>query len=71
VASWRSAMGWLAGARMAGPAAALAAAVVIGAMTVFGHPTATRALAITGTLVVVLMVIRLAWFTTRAVTVTA
>ncbi len=71
VASWRSAMGWLAGARMAGPTAALAAAVVVAGLTIFGQPTATRALAITGTLVVVLMVIRLAWFTTRAVTVTA
>jgi diguanylate cyclase (GGDEF)-like protein/PAS domain S-box-containing protein len=71
VDSWRSAMAWLAGARMAGPAAALAAAVVIASLTLFGHPVALRALAVTGTLVVVLMVIRLAWFTTRAVTVTA
>ena len=71
VVSWRSAMGWLAGARMAGPAAALAAAVVVSALVLFGHPHGLRALAVTGALVVVLMVIRLAWFTSRAVTVTA
>jgi diguanylate cyclase (GGDEF)-like protein/PAS domain S-box-containing protein len=69
--SWRSAMAWLAGARMAGPAAALAAALVIAALTVFSHPAITRAVTVTGALVVVLMVIRLAWFTSRAVTVTA
>jgi len=69
--SWRLAIAWLAGARMAGPAAALAAAVVVAALAVFSHPATMQAVAVTGAIVVVLLVIRLAWFTTRAVTVTA
>jgi diguanylate cyclase (GGDEF)-like protein/PAS domain S-box-containing protein len=71
VGSLRRAMAWLAGARMAGPAAALSAAVIIAVLSMISHPVDIRAVAVTGASVVVLLVIRLAWFTTRAVTVTA
>ncbi|HUD36778.1 MAG TPA: bifunctional diguanylate cyclase/phosphodiesterase [Streptosporangiaceae bacterium] len=64
-------LAWSAYIRLAGPVAAFVAALLTAAFALFGHVAAMRAVAVTGLVVVTLLVIRLAWFTSQAVTVTA
>ena len=62
---------WSAEARMAAPATAAAAALLIAGVAVFGHPVATSAVAVTAAIGVMLLVIRLGLFARRAIAVTA
>ena len=62
---------WSDQSRMAAPAAAAVAALVIAGVAVFGHPAATSAVAVTAAIGVILLVIRLGWFARRAGAVTA
>ncbi len=64
-ASWSAAVG------TAGPVAAVAAVLVIAGLATFGHPVALPAVAITGAIVVILLVARLVLFTSQANTVAA
>ncbi|HET9894998.1 MAG TPA: sensor domain-containing phosphodiesterase [Streptosporangiaceae bacterium] len=62
---------WLASARIVPPAAAVAAAVVIAGYAVFGHVSLVPAVAITAVVIVILLVVEIAWFASRALTVSA
>lgn len=62
---------WSDQSRMAAPAAAAVAALVIAGVALFGHPVATSAVALTAAIGVILLVIRLGWFARRAGAVTA
>jgi diguanylate cyclase (GGDEF)-like protein/PAS domain S-box-containing protein len=64
-------LAWSACIRLAGPVAAFVAALLTAAFALFGHVAAMQAVAVAGLVVVALLVIRLAWFTSQAVTVTA
>jgi diguanylate cyclase (GGDEF)-like protein/PAS domain S-box-containing protein len=67
----RLAASWSAAVRTAGPVAAVVAVVVIAGLATFGHPVAMPAVAITGAVVVILLVIRLVLFASQASTVAA
>lgn len=62
---------WSDESRMAAPAAAAAAALVIAGVAVFGRLDATAAVAVTAAIGVILLVIRLGWLARRADVVTA
>ncbi len=61
----------LAGARLVPPGAAVAAALVTAGYAVFGHVSAVPAVAITAAIMVLLLVVEIAWFASRALTVSA
>ena len=62
---------WLASARLVPPGATVAAVLVITGYAVFGHISAVPAVAITAAIMVILLVVEIAWFASRALTVSA